>query len=126
MSIASNWRRPESLAEIPRETLAFRDFGYLLSDFLHEFQAHPGMAKLAVEPPLLAGRFAEGEIVDAYLAAVAVCLSASLREARPGWTQTPCRYLPKPWFASPGPHLRACLLLESPHGFRERNLFVTA
>jgi hypothetical protein len=31
-----------------------------------------------------------------------------------------------PWFAWPGPSLRATLLAESPAPFRERNLFVSA
>jgi len=35
------------------------------------------------------------------------------------------RKLHKPWFASPLAALRATLLLESPVGFRSRNLFVS-
>jgi hypothetical protein len=74
----------------------------------------------------LAERFPEGRIADCYLAAVAVELATSVGQPRPVWAQFPGRFSREPWFATPGPHMRATLLLESPPGFRERNLFVTA
>jgi hypothetical protein len=68
-----------------------------------------------------------GEAVcDAYYAATAATLAGRIGERHPAWTRDPERYLTNPWFASPGPSMRACLLLESPARFRERNLFVTA
>ncbi len=81
---------------------------------------------VAETPSLLRGLFEQGDIADAYLAATAAALAAQLGEARPEWTEAPERYLRQPWFASPGASMRACLLLESPAAFRERNLFVTA
>jgi len=77
-------------------------------------------------PALLATRFADGHIADAYLAAMAVELAHSLKQPRPAWTQAPERFCRMPWFATPGRSMRATLLLESPPGFRERNLFVIA
>ena len=75
---------------------------------------------------LLAGLFSGGEVCDAYLAGTAATLAAQMGEPRPEWVDRPSRYRATPWFASPGADMRACLLLESPARFRERNLFVTA
>jgi len=90
------------------------------------FRAEPAMESLTKPPALMATRFAEGRIADAYLAAMAVELAHSLCQPRPGWAQAPERFCHEPWFATPGRSMRATLLLESPAGFRERNLFVTA
>ncbi len=118
--------RPRSLAEVAVRSRSLEAFSYELQDFLHEFAARPSVDMLEESPPLLREVFEQGEIADAYLAATAAALSARLGEPRPEWTEAPERYLRRPWFASPGPSLRACLLLESPAAFRERNLFVTA
>jgi hypothetical protein len=67
-----------------------------------------------------------GWVLDAYLAAVAVSLAAKLGCPAPGWTRDPERILREPWFASPGRHMRALLLVESPAAFRERNLLVSS
>jgi hypothetical protein len=67
---------------------------------------------LAELPPLMRGNFELGAVDDAYLAAVAVSLSARLALPAPPWTRDPERILPYPWFANPGRHMRA-LLLES-------------
>ena len=119
-------KRPRSLAQVAEWTHSYRDFGYQVADFLHHFQGHPSFDSLAEEPELFADRFPEGRIADCYLAAIAVELATQLGHPRPAWAQHPRRFSREPWFASPGPHMRALLLLESPPGFRERNLFVTA
>lgn len=119
-------RRPGSLAEVAEWSASFEDFALHTRDFLHQFQGSPGMDGLMEPPALTANRFHDGQIADAYLAAMAVELAHSLKQPRPAWTQAPERFCRVPWFASPGPHMRATLLLESPPGFRERNLFVTA
>ena len=80
---------------------------------------------LQEEPARLAGRIDAGDIADAYLAATAVSLARSLATVPPSWARRPDRKLRRPWFASPGPAIRATLLLESPAPFRERNLFVS-
>ena len=82
---------------------------------------------MLTEPPtLLRDVRAMGAVYDAYLAAVAVSLSARLHRSAPLWTRKPERILREPWFASTGRHMRALLLVESPAAFRERNLFVSA
>ena len=119
-------RRPRTLAETAEWTESYRDFGYNVADFLHEFKAHPSFEAIAAEPASLRERFAEGRIADCYLAAIAVTLATQLGRPRPAWSQQPERFSREPWFASTGPHMRALLILESPPAFRERNLFVTA
>jgi len=119
-------RRPRTLAEVAEWSGSLPEFGLHMRDFLHHFQRLAALECLAEAPSLLAARFPQGEVADAYLAAVAATLADSLQKPRPRWVWDPSRFLEKPWFASPGPHLRATLLLESPAGFRERNLFVSA
>ena len=82
---------------------------------------------LSADPPLLlASQFGElGRVQDAYLAATAEELARQFSLPTPGWTNDETRKLHRPWFASPLAALRAVLLLESPAGFRSRNLFVS-
>lgn len=53
-------------------------------------------------------------------------LSSRMGLPAPEWSRQPERTLSSPWFANPGRHMRALLLVESPAAFRERNLFVSA
>ena len=106
--------RPNSIAEVASRASDGRSFAYELTDFLHEFVRCGEAAMLAASPPLMRDRFALGAVNDAYLAAVAASLSARLAVPAPTWTRDPERILREPWFASPGRHMRAILLLESP------------
>ena len=119
-------RRPRTVAEVAEWSASWNELSHNLADFLHEFQARPAAGPLQSRPRLLAPLFPGGEICDAYLAATAATLAARIEESTPEWAYDPERYLRTPWFATPGAAMRACLLLESPARFRERNLFVTA
>jgi hypothetical protein len=102
-------------------------FDRCLSNFLDGFYAAPTDEALADAPVLLAPRFGDiGRVRDAYLAATAEELARSFSLTLPGWTFDDQRQLHRPWFATPLAALRALLLLESPPGFRSRNLFVSA
>ena len=118
--------RPQSLVEVALDCPALNEFSMRLADFLHEFSAHPSSSMVSGQPPLLRDSMESGDVADAYLAATAEALSTSLGTRRPEWTEAPERYLRRPWFARRGSSMRACLLLESPAAFRQRNLFVTA
>jgi hypothetical protein len=96
-----------------------------LADFLDQFYLDRRAERIEDEPLLLAGRIAEGAVVDAYLAATALHLARQLGVAPPFWVRAQSRTLRVPWFASPGAEVRATLLVESPAAFRERNLFVS-
>jgi hypothetical protein len=64
-------------------------------------------------------------VQDAYLAATAEELARQFNLRLPAWTLAEERKLHRPWFASPLAALRAVLIVESPAGFRSRNLFVS-
>jgi hypothetical protein len=119
-------RRPASLAEVAALATDKRTFAFALADFLDQFRIEWRREMLEEEPALLGGRYAEGEVADAYLAAVAVALAREARFVPPGWAWQEGRKLTWPWFAHNGAALRATLLAESPAPFRERNLFVSA
>ena len=118
--------RPDSLAQVALRATGACAFEYELADFLHEFARRGHIDMLTASPELVRDQFENGRVHDAYLAAVAVSLSATLGCPAPKWTREPERVLTEPWFASPGRHMRALLLVESPAAFRERNLFVSA
>jgi len=118
--------RPQSLATVSAQTTDRASFHLHLRDFLDEFRRRGAPAMLAVEPRRLAGLFSGGDVADAYLAAVAVSLAREVVANPPAWAWSDDRKLRRPWFAWPGPALRATLLAESPAPFRERNLFVSA
>lgn len=119
-------RRPASLAEVADRTTDSRSFHLGVSEFVDEFRRCHRQAMLADEPRRLAAVYEEGEVADAYLAAVAVALAREHDAPPPAWAWDEGRKLRRPWFAWPGPALRATLLAESPAPFRERNLFVSA
>ncbi|HKX60926.1 MAG TPA: hypothetical protein VJS65_03765 [Verrucomicrobiae bacterium] len=118
--------RPKTLSEVAALAAAGDSFDRCLANFLDEFYASPNADALASPPELLAPRCGEiGHIQDAYLAATAEELARNFNLPQPDWTFGEARQLHRPWFASPLASLRAVLLLESPPGFRARNLFVS-
>src|SRR6266700_4227928 len=101
--------RPQTLQEVARLTAAGDSFDRCLANFLDEFYAAPSAAA----------------VLDAYLAATAEELARRFAFPLPAWTVGEHRQLHRPWFATPLAAVRAVLLLESPPGFRARNLFVS-
>ena len=118
--------RPRSLAEVAARAVNGQSFELELADLLHEFARCGEAAMLTQAPVLLRECCAMGAVYDAYLAAVAVSFAAKFGCVAPAWAREPERIFQRPWFASPGRHMRALLLVESPAPFRERNLFVSA
>ena len=112
-----SFQRPKTLAELGARIIEGADEGMELKDFLHEFQVKGSPAMLEEPPPILAGRVEKGQILDAYLQALAVYLAAELNSDPPEWTR-PAIQLPDPWFASPGAAIRNYLLISSPAPFR--------
>jgi hypothetical protein len=118
--------RPKTLAEVAQLTLSGDSFDRCLANFLDEFYIAPEATGLNESPELLAPKFGDlGQVRDAYLAACAEELARRYNLPLPSWTESPDRKLRRPWFASPLASLRAVLILESPPGFRARNLFVS-
>jgi hypothetical protein len=119
----SFFQRPKTLTEAAGHILQGADAGMEIKDFLHEFQERGLPTMLREAPPTLAGVVEKGAMLDAYLQALAVYLSAKIDLDPPAWTQ-PAIQLQEPWFASPGAAIRNYLLLSSPAPFRSRNLFI--
>ncbi len=118
--------RPKSLGAIAQFVAQGDSFDRCFSNFLDEFYALPNASALADEPALLAPELGNlGGIQNAYLAAAAEELARKFSLPQPEWKSATSRRLRRPWFASPLASLRAVLLLESPSGFRSRNLFVS-
>ena len=112
--------RPRSLAEVAALTREGDSFGRCLANFLDGFYLAPNSAALETEPVRLSDA-----MMDAYLAAVAEELARKYNLPHPAWAYDDSRKLRSPWFASDLQSMRAVLLLESPAGFRSRNLFVS-
>jgi hypothetical protein len=117
------FQRPKSLAEVADHVLQGAKAGMEIKDFLHEFQDGGSPAMLLQKPQSLAGFVERGEMLDAYLQALAVYLSVKIDTDPPEWTRLVIQ-LREPWFASPGAAIRNYLLLSSPAPFRTRNLFI--
>ena len=118
--------RPKTLAEVAALTAQGDSFDRCLANFLDEFRIAPSAAALAESPELLSVTQGDvGPVEDAYLAATAEELALAHGLPVPAWTDDEARKLHRPWFASDLASLRAVLLLESPPGFRSRNLFVS-
>lgn len=121
--------RPGSLKEIAERSATLEDFGRHFRDWLHEVRRYLSRPKLAAavheEPPLLAGRFAQGGVADAWLAAYADHLATLIGRPTPSWAQAPGRVSREPWFAddAKNPALRLVTLRDTPAAFKRRNLY---
>lgn len=120
--------RPATLADVARASNSLELFGMNLRDWQHEIQRglirnRPEFRRRLKEaPPRCAGRFAGGDVADAYLAAYAEWLADKAGIDCPAWVRDPKRVATDPWFATP---LRGRLLAITPASFRQRNIFTT-
>src|SRR5207244_2142959 len=108
------------------ESESYGDFGYNLKDFLHQFALvqKRGLSLeplLLPEPVRLAGRFPEGVICDAFLAAAADFLSRQNRIPTPAWALKADLVLQEPWFSPDFPQIRMRLLRDTPSAFKDKN-----
>lgn len=124
--------RPKSLKAVAEQSASLGEFGLNLRDWLHELRrasSRPqALAAIVDEPPRLQGRFAQGHIADAWLAAYAEHLAHKLRRAAPHWAFAPERIAPDPVFddGAESPTLRALALAHAPAAFKRRNIFTPA
>lgn len=119
--------RPQTLAEVADRADDESTFGLELQDWLHTIRAirgRPAIARsIAEEPKLIAGRFAEGQTADAWLAAYAEHLATAADLPVPSWAQGTDRSAKEPWFNVHAPAERLLALRDSPPAFKNRNLF---
>jgi hypothetical protein len=102
-----------------------RDWAELARAFTGRSQI---IGSVIVPPRLLRGRFPEGAVADAWLAAYAEYVCLHVAAAIPEWALKPNRSLAEPSFDDGvgDPKLRALALDRSPEAFRRRNIFTTA
>lgn len=121
--------RPTSLKEVAERTESLADFGLNLRDWLHQLRRASSRGQVAAtiadEPPRLAGKFPEGRVADAWLAAYAEHLAGKVGQPTPSWAFAPDRVATEPSFAddSGSPALRTLALVHSPLAFKRRNIF---
>lgn len=121
-------QRPRTLQAVAVDSACYPDFGHNLRDFLHAFadarrRGDALLPMLAPAPPRLAGRFAEGKVCDAFLAATADFLARRHRLPTPEWALLETLALDHPWFSPDLPGVRGMLLRDSPSAFKDKNIF---
>lgn len=117
--------RSRTLHQVADRSNSLEAFGYNLRDWQHEvsrcFSSRRQLTEsIAEAPPLLARRFIDGEVADAYLAAYAEWLSLESGISSPSWTQRIRGRLKTSWYSGPD---RSFLDKTSPISFSERGLF---
>jgi hypothetical protein len=119
--------RPLTLAEVACRSEDLGHFGHEFADWLHTVRAMRTRValqqSLAPEPVLLARRFPEGCMADAWLAAYAEHAAMIADVEVPSWARDPVRASPEPWFSVQSPDERRLALRDSPPAFKQRNLF---
>jgi len=125
----NNNLRPRSLSEISEQSDSIGAFGRNLRDWLHELRnvssrRQAGEA-IAGEPALLAGKFPEGVVADAWLAAYAEHLAGKIGIRAPEWAFLPERIAVEPAFdeGTDNRKLRTLALERAPLAFKRRNIF---
>ncbi len=119
--------RPREAAQVAAWAHDLREFGYNFADWLHGLEKVHSRAefsrRIAQPAPVLADRFADGDVADACLAAEIEHLCREHAIACPAWViKTPPAK--KPWFPAGATALRRAEGYQlAPSSFRQRNLF---
>lgn len=125
-------QRPKSLCEVAERSKSLESWGLELSDFLDEinFRQKRGLPLVScfeAAPLFLRGRINQGEVADAFAAALAEYLFGTvIHQEAPAWTKQRDRFLTEPWFADDSPRIREYLSSSAPVSFREHGVFIDA
>ncbi|MBI5768311.1 MAG: hypothetical protein HZA93_10985 [Verrucomicrobia bacterium] len=123
-------RRPESLREVAERADSIEAWGLALGDFLDEIRYRrqhdlPIADCWRIAPSLLREKFPQGDVADAFAAALAERLAVeNSNDAPPAWTQAQDRFLTTPWFADDSPKVREYLHSATPGEFRKHGVFI--
>ncbi|MGH7943527.1 MAG: hypothetical protein ACREH8_09610 [Opitutaceae bacterium] len=125
-------QRPESLREIAEHADSIEAWSLALGDLLDEIGFRLGRGVpigpcLQEPPPVLREKFVQGELADAFGAALAEHLAGERAlQPAPAWTTERERFLATPWFADDSPKLRDYLRTATPAAFRAHGVFIDA
>lgn len=123
--------RAKTLSDVAAWSTSRAVFGRNLRDWVDHVRTvtvrSNALASVVANPRLLRGKFPEGAIADAWLAAYAEYVCLRCGAAIPDWALKPNRFLAEPSFDEGlvDPRLRALALDQSPEAFRRRNVFTT-
>ena len=123
--------RAKTLSDVAAWSDSRAVFRRNLRDWADLVRTLPGRSQVIgsviVLPRLLRGRFPEGAVADAWLAAYAEYVCLHVAAAIPEWALKPNRSLAEPSFDDGviEPRQRALALDRSPEAFRRRNIFTT-
>ena len=130
---ALHWR-PQSARAVARRSRTLAEYGLNLKDWIHALRdittQEAFLAAVSHRPPSLRGKFAGGEIADAFLAAQVefLCNRAGLRP--PKWSLAPEYTLKEPWYgllaAARSAKLREVLRRDADPEFSRRNFFTNS
>ena len=118
--------RPRTMRQVAEESESLEEFGFLLRDWIHfltrgDVSNRPALVRaIREEPPILAKKFEQGKVADAFLAAYGEWIADQARVERPAWVSGAKRTLRDPWFADAA---RASLLVLTPASFRQRGVY---
>ena len=116
----------ETLFEVATRLAAGENSSVAVGNFL-AFLAPDRIAEaITQEPELLAQSIPSGEVMDAYLGAVAETLAHRAGIPQPTWAEAPGRFLGRFHFRSKSRRLNDLLLLETPEPFRRRGLVTSS
>lgn len=121
----SDWKRPQTAAEVCSHVYDSETFGRNVRDWQHELKNIHSRSefarRVAAKPPLLRSRLEDYGQCDAYLAAYVEWLCDSIGIDSPEWTQDPRRIADRAWYDYPP--LWQQSFVQAPGAFRRRKIF---
>lgn len=123
--LATSLHRPATLKELASRSDSLESFGFNLRDWQHEISRlvtsrQELQRRIQAAPPILASRFEDGNIADAYLAAYAEWLALKAILPAPLWARRKSRNLSNSWYSSSN---HSTLENSTPESFKSRGLF---
>jgi hypothetical protein len=123
-------QRPKNLGDVADRAVSLDSWGLALSDLLDEIACRREN-RIEIEscvrtpPPLLRGKFQDGDIADAFAAALAEYVtSEQIGVPPPSWVSEPERFLIEPWYPDESPRIREYLAKAAPRAFRVHGIFI--
>lgn len=116
----------ETLFEVATKLAAGENSSVAVGNFLAFLAPDQIPEAIDQEPELLAQVIPSGDVMDAYLGAVAETLANRVGIPQPPWAEAPGRFLGRFHFPSKNRRLNDLLLQETPEPFRRRGLVTSS